>query len=34
MELANDLSQMAQRALGFEEIVRIVCFRQGLTNLS
>jgi aminoglycoside 6'-N-acetyltransferase I len=31
-ELANGVSQAAHRALGFTEVVRIVCFRRALTD--
>ena len=31
-ELANEVSQAAHQALGFVEVVRIVCFRRALTD--
>lgn len=30
VELANEISQAAHRALGYEEVERIVCFRRSL----
>ncbi|HJZ59928.1 MAG TPA: GNAT family N-acetyltransferase [Gemmataceae bacterium] len=31
-EVANEASQAAHRAVGFAEVVRIVCFRRALTE--